>query len=178
MRSSIVFIAAAVLLSACAPEGYSRSTAAADQFKESLAGRPVTDVDTVALCTRGGRPAVSMLFEGGEFYHYMVDGEKPELVQRSTKAQREKVKKGYYEPDNLGCIGYYTRDAFRPFVETGAYRLEFDFWRIRAYVADEVMYDNAFGDKTKARLAGAALAVSDAVERQKTYVPVEDTWNP
>lgn len=179
MRPHIfIAIAAAVGLSGCAPNGYSSSTAVADQFKQALGSRTHAGVSTVALCTIEGQKAVSVLFDGGEFYHYVLKEDKPELVERSTAAQRRNMGKAYYSSDAMGCLGYYSRDGFQSFVKTGAYRLEFDFGFVRAHVHNDVMYDRAFGDQTKARLVEAAGVVVDAVERQKTYVPVEKTWNP
>ena len=73
MRPHIfIAIAAAMGLSGCAPEGYSRSSAVADQFKQALGSRTHAGVSTVALCTIEGQKAVSVLLDGGEFYHYVV----------------------------------------------------------------------------------------------------------
>lgn len=170
-------VVAALSLTACAPSGYRNSSAVADFVEQVLPREAYSEVETISLCnSQDGELAITVQLDGGTVYHYSAEDDKVALVWRNTQAQRKHTLQQYGAP-RMGCLGTYAQHGLQSFYLGGAYRIEFILGQVWAHVDADVMYRTPFDGATKERLSRIAFAVKDALERQKTFTPVESTWN-
>ncbi|WP_157645520.1 hypothetical protein [Burkholderia ubonensis] len=173
-------LAAAVMLvsgTACTPDGYTDSPAMGAFFQQLVPDASKDGVEQVSVCSYDDKWYASIYFADRMLYHYQLerDLQSVKLESSSTAAQRKiDIERGHNL--DLECIGFEDGFGFNSFKARGSYRFELGRSYVNGNVRKSIVVNYPFDDTVKQRLKGAALAVQQAVNDHKKFVPVEATW--
>lgn len=175
MKKSILLAGVCMLNTACtmAPEGYQRSSAAKEYLLKELPKIFDMHIKTISICNLAEVPQTTIMFNDGVMYTYNfnIKEKTAQLYDYSTKSQRD-----LENSPNYGCL-MRTGNGIVGYEEIGKYRFEFFGPSVSAYVLSSVVAHTSFGDYEKDQIKAGLVAVKEAINEHKKFVPVDNSWD-